>query len=186
MVYQNVLSAVVSALAAECIDNTAKQAWQRLYAAGDARPAGPSVSPADRLNADCWVFARLHSQLKARHWAALVARYSTHKLRKVSAIHALVPLIASHAPTLFVDRAVTTWAIPQLKGAEGKRSTCDLIVLPAGWYDMNNWDETASPERTRRHWRGLIIKTLEGMVSEALIEAEQILIAEGVLRAEAA
>ncbi len=186
MIYPSTLAAVVSALAAECIDNTAKQAWQRMYAAGEGRPAGMSVSPEDRMNADCWVFARLHSQLIPRHWNALVARFSTHKLRKVEAIHALVPLIASHAPRLFVDRAVTTWAIPPLKGVDGKRSTRDLIVLPAGWYDMNNWDETASPERTRRHWRSLIVKTLEDMVGEALKEAEQILRAEGVLQSEAA
>ena len=186
MIYTNVLSAVVSALAAECIDSTAKQAWQRLYQAGEGRPVGPAVSEDDRLLADCWVHARLHAQLLPRHWGVLVARYSTHPQKKARAITELVPLIASHAGARFVERAVATWAIPKLKGEEGKRSTKDLIILPASWYDMNLWDEDANPERTRRHWRGQIYKTLEEMVNEALAAAEQILKEEGLLLDNAA
>ncbi|WP_313087171.1 hypothetical protein [Stutzerimonas nitrititolerans] len=193
MIYTSTLAAVVSALAAEAIDNTSKQAWQKLYRPGYAdggsleclmRSSGERGIT--RMDADCWVYARLHSQLIPRHWNSLMARFSTHKVKKVEAIGKLVPLIASPAPGLFVQKAVTAWAIPPMKGVEGKRSTRDLIVLPAGWYDMNNWDETASPERTRRHWRSLIVKTLEDMVGEALKEAEQILRAEGVLQSEAA
>lgn len=36
MIYTSIRSAVVSALAAETIDNTAKQAWQKLYQPGYA------------------------------------------------------------------------------------------------------------------------------------------------------
>lgn len=186
MIYTSVLAAVVSALAAECIDNTAKQAWQRLYQAGELRPCGPGVSAEDRMAADCWVFARLHHALKPRHWFALVAKYSTHRGRKVEAIGKLAPLIASHAPALFVFKAVTAWAVPPMKGTEGKRSTAGLIVLPASFYDVNTWDLEAHTERTRQRWRKSIVDVLGGMVSEALAEAEQILLAEGVMRAEAA
>ncbi|HBO5587672.1 TPA: hypothetical protein L4556_004136 [Pseudomonas aeruginosa] len=146
MIYTSIRSAVVSALAAETIDNTAKQAWQKLYQPGYAESEGlaglirgSNTSGIKRIDADCWVHARLHSQLKPRHWNALVAKYSTHKAKKVEAISALVPVIASHAPQLFVMKAVTAWAIPQLKGVEGKRSS-DMIVLPQQFYDINSWD----------------------------------------------
>lgn len=186
MIYTNVLSAVVSALAAECIDSTSKQAWQRLYQAGEGRPVGPAVSEDDRMLADCWVHARLHALLLPRHWDVLVARYSTHPQKKARAITELAPLIASHAGARFVERAVATWAIPKLKGEEGKRSTKDLIILPASWYDMNNWDENANTERTRQRWRKAIYDTLNEMVREALAAAEQILKEEGLLLDHAA
>ena len=186
MIYTSVLAAVVSALAAECIDSTAKQAWQKLYqSSGDAGDLASLVRAArsgeiSRQDADCWVYSRLHSQLKPRHWSALVARYSTHKAHKVEAIGALVPLIASHAPRLFVYKAVTAWAIPQLKGAAGKRST-DMIILPAEFYDMNTWDGRGLNRTTYWRWRKGVESVLDGMVKDALAEAEVILRAEGVL-----
>jgi hypothetical protein len=51
---------------------------------------------------------------------------------------------------------------------------------------MNTWDLTAAPERTRRHWRKCIGDVLEEMVTEALQRAEEVLVAEGVLRSNAA
>lgn len=186
MIYTSPLAAVVSALAAECIDSTSKQAWQKLYqSSGEAGDTASLVRAArsgaiSRQDVDCWVYSRLHSQLKPRHWNALVARYSTHKARKVEAIGALVPLIASHAPRLFVYKAVTAWAIPQLKGAAGKRST-DMIILPAEFYDMNTWDSQGLNRTTYWRWRKGVESVLEGMVKEALAEVEVILRAEGVL-----
>lgn len=186
MIYSSVLSAVVSALAAEAIDNTSKQAWQKLYQPGfdeghDLATLSRSVESGSltRMDADCWVFARLHSQLKPRHWDALVAKYSTHRARKVQSIGRLHPLIASHAPKLFVVSAVTAWAIPKLKGAEGKRSS-DMIVLPSEFYDVNRWDPEARPERTRRRWKKGVEDALEEMVSEALTEAGKLLEYEGL------
>lgn len=186
MIYSSVLSAVVSALAAEAIDNTSKQAWQKLYQPGfdeghDLATLSRSVESGSltRMDADCWVFARLHSQLKPRHWDALVAKYSTHRARKVEAIGRLHPLIASHAPRLFVVSAVTAWAIPKLKGADGKRST-DMIVLPSEFYDVNRWDPEARPERTRRRWKKGVEDALDAMVSEALTEAGKLLDYEGL------
>lgn len=187
MIYTSVLAAVVSALAAETIDNTSKQAWQKLYRPGyqDGLDLASLMGSAQsdgvrRTDADCWVFARLHSQLKARHWHALVAKYSTHKGRKVEAIGKLAPLIASPASRLFIAKAVTGWAIPQLKGVDGKRST-DMIVLPKNFYDMNGWDADGRPESTRREWRRNIGKVLDEMVDEALGEAGAILLSEGIL-----
>lgn len=62
MIYRNVVSAVVRALAAETIDNTAKQAWQKLYQPGYAEIEGlagliraSNSSGIKRIDADCWV-----------------------------------------------------------------------------------------------------------------------------------
>ncbi|MGQ7957668.1 hypothetical protein ACUTAF_08125 [Pseudomonas sp. SP16.1] len=184
MIYSSVLSAVVSALAAECIDSTAKQAWQKLIDLDTAR-VGAGSNAHQRMQVDCWVFARLHRELIPRHWNALVARYSTHNGRKVEAIGRLAPIIASPASRLFVYKAVTAWAIPPLKGAEGKRSS-KMIVLPAEFYDMNTWDLEANHERTRRRWRQAVGVVLDEMVSEALRAAEVILAGEGVLLSHAA
>ncbi|MCY1357304.1 hypothetical protein D9M68_356570 [compost metagenome] len=187
MIYTSALSAIVSVLAAETIDNTSKQAWQKLYRPGYQDGLDLATlfrsSGGERINrtdADCWVFARLHSQLKQRHWDALVARYSTHKGRKVESIGRLVPIVASPAGRLFMAKAVTAWAIPPLRGVEGKRSS-DMIVLPKAFYDMNGWDVEGRPESTRREWRRNIYRTLDEMVGEAVAEAEAILQREGVL-----
>lgn len=192
MIYSSVLAAVVSALAAEAIDNTSKQAWQKLYQPGcedghDLATLSGSVERGEisRMDADCWVFARLHSELKPRHWDALVAKYSTHKGRKVQSISRICPLVASHAPQLFITSAVTAWAIPKLKGVEGKRSS-DMIVLPAQFYDMNRWDPDARPERTRRRWKKAVEDVLDGMVNEALEAAECLLHNEGLTFVDAA
>jgi len=186
MIYTNVLSAVVAALAAEAIDNTSTQAWQKLYRAGHQDGLDLAVlmrSGGERLNrgeVNCWVHARLHSGLIPRHWHALLARFSTHRGRKVDAIGRLVPLVASPAPRLFVAKAVTAWAVPLMKGVDGKRSS-DVIVLPREFYDMNAWDLDANPERTRRRWRAGVFAVLDEMCGEALVAAGEILKAEGVL-----
>ncbi|TDV70186.1 hypothetical protein [Pseudomonas sp. LP_7_YM] len=126
MIYSNVLSAVISALATDAMDNTSKQAWQKLYNPHNEGSADLSMLSSsrregiDRKEADCWIYARLHSQLIPRHWNALVAKFSTHKGLKVQAIGELVPLVASPAPTLFRYKAVTTWAIPPLQGRQNR------------------------------------------------------------------
>lgn len=187
MIYTSTLAAVVSALAAEAIDNTSKQAWQKLYRPGYAE--GGSLESLirssgekgiTRMDADCWVYARLHSQLIPRHWNVLMARYSTHRQKKRDAIEALIPLIATPAPRRFLGMAVYTWAIPKLKGVQGKRST-DMIVLEDWFYSMDNWESEGRPESTRREWRRNIHKVVDEMVKEALAEAEGILRAEGIL-----
>lgn len=115
--YRDTLSAVVRCLSAETIDNTSKQAWQKLYDAGypEAR-SGSGLSPQEQRDMDCLLHARLHRQLSALDWAVLVAKYSTHKVRKIEAIGFLIPRVESPAPRLFVSKAVTAWAIPKLPG----------------------------------------------------------------------
>ncbi|WP_425318447.1 MULTISPECIES: hypothetical protein [Pseudomonas] len=228
MIYSGARSAVVAVMAAECIDNTAKQAWQRLYSATEIVSKGSGVSAEDRMEADCWVHARLHSELKPRYWNVLMARYSTHGARKVLAISAIAPLVASHAPQLFIYKAVTAWAIPPLPGAKVERRVHDagvtsrsakeaavnramsefirgkvegedeaeyvapqrdeyvvaapgMILLPDSFYNMNTWDPDANHERTRRRWRKGIYDKLDEMAVEALVAAEAVLRAEGLL-----
>lgn len=179
--YRDTLSAVVRCLSAETIDNTSKQAWQKLYDAGypEAR-SGSGLNPQEQRDMDCLLHARLHRQLSALDWAVLVAKYSTHKARKVDAIGFIIPRIESPAPHLFVSKAVTAWAIPELRGVEGRRST-DMIVLPKAFYCMNAWDPDARPEQTRRRWRGGIGKRCEELVTQALRRAEAVLTEEGLL-----
>ena len=89
-------------------------------------------------------------------------------------------MVASPAPRLFVMKAVTAWAIPQLRGVDGKRST-DMIILPSEFYDLNSWDMDGRPESTRREWRRKVNGVLDDMCKEAIAAAEEILSAEGVL-----
>jgi hypothetical protein len=148
MIYPSVLNAVVSALAAEAIDNTSKQAWQKLYNSADEDEGGDlatlvrsrGADTIDRTQVDCWVSARLHSALEQKHWDALVAKYSTHKGRKVQAIAALQALINTPAPKLFLFKATTAWAIPQLKGARPKVATSVAVEIPI---DAPEWRREA-------------------------------------------
>lgn len=148
MIYPGVLNAVVSALAAEAIDNTSKQAWQKLYNSADEEEGGDlatlvrsrGADAIDRTQVDCWVSARLHSALEPKHWDALVAKYSTHRGRKVQAIAALQALISTPAPKLFLFKATTAWAIPQLKGARPKVATSVSVEIPL---DAPEWRREA-------------------------------------------
>ena len=227
MIYGSVSGAVVAALAAGEKGAAKGQAWQKLYKAaeeeGGCLATLGGTGMADRVQVDYWVFARLHRLLKPWQWDALVAKYTTSKAKKVQAVTALRPRVASPASPLFIYKAVTAWAIPRLKGARRKvpqsvsvevpldapdwrRSSMvnaavaagqaarrriedqqgDLIVLPDSFYDMNTWDLEAAPESTRRRWRADINEKLDGLVSDALAEAEAILAAEGLLLKDAA
>ncbi|WP_049325978.1 hypothetical protein [Stutzerimonas stutzeri] len=115
MHYQNVVSAVVRALAAETINSAGGCDMEPRVQA--AKVPGTLSGKEERMLTDFWIHGRLHKMLIPRHWDALVAKFSTHKGRKVESIGALRPLIASPAPKLFVYKAVTAWAIPKLKGA---------------------------------------------------------------------
>lgn len=148
MIYPSVLNAIVSALASEAIDSTSKQAWQKLYNSADEEEGGDlatlvrsrGADTIDRTQVDCWVSARLHSALAQKHWNALVAKYSTHKGRKVQAIAALQSLINTPAPKLFLFKATTAWAIPQLKGARPKVATSVSVEIPI---DAPEWRREA-------------------------------------------
>lgn len=179
--YKDVMGTLVRVLAADNIDNSTKQSWQKLIDA-DLRKGGTgsTLSIRDKFDYDCCLYALLHRQLDPAQWDVLVAKYSTHKANKVSAIGRLVARMVSPAPQLFIYKALTAWAIPKLKGVQvGKRST-DMIVLPAEFYDMNTWDLAGSPERTRRNWRGGIHKRLEKLEEQAVIHATEIFDSEQI------
>lgn len=194
-IYRDVMSTLVRVLAADNIDNTTKQNWQKLIDAELSTSGFKSVlSGREKFDFDCALYALLHRELKKEHWDLLVAKYSTHKANKVAAIGRTVPRISSSASRLFVYKAVTAWFIPKLKGiqvqaATGdaktqklkqanqaqyvKRST-DMIVLPAEFYDMNSWDSEARPESTRRRWRNGIYNSLDAIEEAALIHVTEI------------
>ncbi|MHC8342495.1 hypothetical protein [Pseudomonas sp. RT6P73] len=143
MIYQSVLGGVVSALAAEAIDNTSKQAWQKLYSPHEEEQRDLrslfSCAPGetiDRAQADCWVAARLHHGLEKKNMSALTAKFSTDKAKKVQAIADIRLLISSPAPQLFVFKAVTAWAVPKLKGADPKAPQTVTVTIPI---DAPDW-----------------------------------------------
>ncbi|SQC75669.1 Uncharacterised protein [Pseudomonas aeruginosa] len=61
-----------------------------------------------------------------------------------------------------------------------------MIILPDEFYDMNTWDSMESPNRLGVSGAGKIHRVLDEMVDEALVAAEQILNAEGLLAKDAA
>lgn len=143
MIYNSVLGGVVSALAAEAIDSTSKQAWQKLYSPHEEEQRDLRslfrCAPGERIDraqADCWVAARLHHGLEKKHMNALVAKFSTDKAKKVQAITELRQLISSPAPQLFIFKAVTAWAVPKLKGADQKSPKTVTVTVPV---DAPDW-----------------------------------------------
>lgn len=181
MTYRNVVSAVVRALAAETINSAGGCNLEPRVQC--AKQKGEIVGKEAAFLQDCWVFGRLHKGLEPAQWRALVAKFSTHTDRKHAAIAELTRAIRSPAPERFRHCAVVTWALPKLAGVEGKRST---NVLPAGWYEMDNWCEDPHPIKTQERWRRDIRKSLESSVDNALQAAQEILDHEGLIGSEAA
>lgn len=62
----------------------------------------------------------------------------------------------------------------------------EMIVLADSNYDMTNWDSQGLTERTYQRWNKAIKESLESLVNEALVEAQHMLEAVGVLESEAA
>ena len=181
MTYRNVVSAVVRALAAETISSAGGCDFEPKVQC--AKQKGEIVGKEAAFLTDCWVFGRLHKSLSAEHWRALVAKFSTHTERKHAAIAELTRVMRSPAPERFLPCAVVTWALPRLPGVDGKRST---NVLPAGWYEMDNWSNEPHPIKTPERWTRDIRKALESSVDLALVEAQHILEQEGLVISEVA
>jgi hypothetical protein len=179
--YKDVMGTLVRVLAADNIDNSTKQSWQKLIDA-DLRQGGmgATLSPRDKFDYDCCLYALLHRLLAPAQWDVLVAKYSTHKANKVAAIGRLVSRTTSPAPALFIYKALTAWAIPKLKGVQGTKRSTDMIVLPAEFYDMNTWDTEGKPESTRRRWKTGIVKRMESLEEAAVIHATEIFDSEQI------
>jgi hypothetical protein len=226
MNYHNVISAVVRALAAETINSSGGCNVEPRVQASKLK--GEISGKDAALLADCIVHKLLHAQLSPRHWNALVAKYSTHRGRKIDSIGRLVVVVKTPAPQRFTQQAVLVWAVPQqLKGIqrsvtqikapkhrenkeEGqwdwRNAAADADVARANWhartvaedkpgdmivlahsnYDMTNWDSQGLTERTYQRWNKAIKQGLESLVNEALVEAQHMLEAVGVLESEAA
>ncbi|BBI41493.1 hypothetical protein RYA07_27415 [Pseudomonas syringae pv. actinidiae] len=176
MMYRNVVAAVVRALAAETINSAGGCDFDQKVQC--AKQKGEIVGKEAAFLTDCWVFGRLHKALSPEHWRALVAKFSTHTDRKHAAITEITKQYRSPAPERFRHCAIVTWAMPKLPGVDGKRST---NVLPAAWYEMDNWSDDPHPIKTQERWRRDIRKGLESAVDVALTEAQHILEAEGIL-----
>ena len=174
-IYKDVMGTLVRVLAADNIDNSTKQSWQKLIDA-ELRSGGQGagISVRDKFDYDCCLYALLHRELAPAQWDVLVAKYSTHKANKVGAIGRLVTRMISPAPQLFTYKAVTAWAIPKLRGVQDRKRSTDMIVLPVEFYDMNTWDLAGKPESTRRRWKTGIAKRLETLEEAAVIEATEI------------
>lgn len=135
MIYSSVSGAVVAALAAGEKGASKGQAWQKLYNpneedGGCLASLASGGNDLDRAQVDYWLAARLHHILKPRHWDVLGAKYSTGRARRLQAITGIIPLVPSPAPALFVHKAVTTWAIPKMKGAKRKGPTSVTVEIP--------------------------------------------------------
>ncbi len=226
MNYQNVISAVVRALAAETINSAGGCNVEPRVQTSKLK--GEITGKDAALLADCIVHKLLHAQLSPRHWNALVAKYSTHRGRKIDSIGRLVAVVPSPAPKRFTQQAVLVWAVPQQsKGIQravvevkapnhrenkqdgqwdwrnraadadvaraNKRARSvaeskpgEMIVLAESNYDMTNWDSQGLTERTYQRWNKTIKGALESMVDEALVDAQHMLEAVGVLECDAA
>jgi hypothetical protein len=226
MNYHNVISAVVRALAAETINSSGGCNVEPRVQASKLK--GEISGKDAALLADCIVHKLLHAQLSPRHWNALVAKYSTHRGRKIDSIGRLVAVVKTPAPQRFTQQAVLVWAVPQqLKGiqravtqikapkhrenkeegqwdwrnaaadadvarankharAVAEEKPGEMIVLADSNYDMTNWDSQGLTERTYQRWNKAIKDGLESLVNEALVEAQHMLEAVGVLEGEAA
>ncbi|WP_434681330.1 hypothetical protein J3P77_09540 [Pseudomonas sp. R1-18] len=181
MIYRNVISAVVRALAAETINSAGGCDFEPKVQASKLK--GEIVGKEAAFLTDCMVFSRLHKNLSPEHWRVLVAKYSTHSDRKHAAITEITKRYRSPAPERFRHCAIVTWAMPKLAGVDGKRST---DVLPAAWYEMDNWSDEPHPVKKQERWRRDIRKGLEGAIDLALTEAQHILEHEGLLVANVA
>lgn len=181
MNYQSVVAAVVRALAAETINSAGGCDFEPKVQA--AKQKGAIVGKEAAFLIDYMVFSRLHKNLSASHWRHLVAKYSTHVDRKHAAIEELTRTHRSPAPDRFRQCAILTWAMPKLPGVDGKRSTS---VLPAAWYDMDNWSDDPHPIKPQERWRRDIRRALEREVDAALVESQHILDHEGLLVANVA
>lgn len=173
-VYRDVMPAIVRVIAADTMDSTARQSWQKLIERKVDGGFRALLGARDQFDFDCILHALLHRELTSAEWDVLYAKYSTHDRRRLDAINRLIPKISAPCPHLFLTKAVYTWAIPKLKGKEGKRST-HVLRLPDGFYDINTWDMDARPDSTRSRWRRGIWKSLDALEEQAVVRVTEIL-----------
>lgn len=180
MTYRNVISAVVRALAAETIASAGGCEFEPRVQA--ARVPGAISGSAERLLDDALVRRIMRETLTQLQYAALAGQYSTDGPRKHTGVSLLIKSIESPAPERFIECACWTWAYPKKDGKDGKRS---VAVLPAGWYQMDNWCDEPANIKTQERWRREIHKELKRIADGALAVLQEQLEQVGAL-AEAA
>ncbi|MDY7559944.1 hypothetical protein QN366_04920 [Pseudomonas sp. CCC3.2] len=144
MTYRNVVSAVVRALAAETMTSAGGDFEPKIQC---AKQKGAIVGKEAALLNDCIVNKLLHAGLSPRQWNALVAKYSTHKANKLGCTAKLIAIISTTAPHLFLRKAVTAWAIPQIKGI---KMVPRKIIEPEVRLDAERWRVTANIQAAKR------------------------------------
>lgn len=158
MSYQNVVSAVVRALAAETINSAGGCNVEPRVQSSKLK--GEISGKDAALLADSIVHKLLHAQLSPRHWNALVAKYSTHKGRKIDSIGRLVAIVPTPAPKRFTQQAVLVWAVPQqTKGVQRKvpqfKAPDPRENEREGQWDWRNKAAAAAAERANKHARAM-------------------------------
>lgn len=158
MNYHNVISAVVRALAAETINSSGGCNVEPRVQASKLK--GEISGKDAALLADCIVHKLLHAQLAPRHWNALVAKYSTHRGRKIDSIGRLVAVVKTPAPQRFTQQAVLVWAVPQQ--VKGIQRAVTQIKAPKhrenkeeGQWDWRNAAADADVARANKHARAV-------------------------------
>jgi hypothetical protein len=180
MTYRNVISAVVRALASEVINSAGGCDFEPRVQ--KARIPGAISGRAERLLDDALVRRIMRETLTQLQYAALAGQYSTDGPRKHAGVNLLIKWIESPAPERFIECACWTWAYPKKEGGEGKRS---VAVLPAGWYEMDNWCDEPANIKTQQRWRREIHKELKSIADGALAVLQEQLEQVGAI-AEAA
>jgi hypothetical protein len=138
MIYRSVVAAVVRALAAETMSGIGGQDFEPKVQC--AKQKGAIVGKEAAMLADCIIHKLLHAQLSAGQWDSLVAKYSTHKQRKLESIARLIPRLSSAAPEQFTRQAVIVWAVPQVKGARRESVRLDAPKMRKHKDDPSRWD----------------------------------------------
>lgn len=158
MNYHNVISAVVRALAAETINSSGGCNVEPRVQASKLK--GEISGKDAALLADCIVHKLLHAQLSPRHWNALVAKYSTHRGRKIDSIGRLVAVVKTPAPQRFTQQSVLVWAVPQQ--VRGIQRAVTQIKAPKhrenkeeGQWDWRNAAADADVARANKHARAV-------------------------------
>ena len=158
MNYHNVISAVVRALAAETINSSGGCSVEPRVQASKLK--GEISGKDAALLADCIVYKLLHAQLAPRYWNALVAKYSTHRGRKVDSIGRLIAVVKTPAPQRFTQQAVLVWAVPQQ--VKGIQRSVTQIKAPKhrenkekGQWDWRNAAADADVARANKHARSV-------------------------------
>lgn len=131
-------------------------------------------SPAPQRFRECAVLTWAIPQVGGKHESAVVQVVS----REAEAVARTKALVESYKSNGLEGMSDTVDRKQTLK-----RSTA---VLPAAWYDITNWDNDGKPESTRYRWRSGIRKGLEDQVNDALMAAQELLDAEGLIESCAA